>query len=94
MWGWHVVSFSVAVLWSAVEYPVCNNSSWCLQLYCAVTTAVMAVAVAGCYNLSLALSRCVTAALLQLVNTAPEAELGRILRDYGEEKSWKAVARR
>eukprot|EP00775_Hariotina_reticulata_P014047 gene14047-14162_t len=31
---------------------------------------------------------------LELVNSAPEAELGRILRDYGEEKSWKAVARR
>jgi 16S rRNA C1402 N4-methylase RsmH len=30
----------------------------------------------------------------QLVNTASEAELGVILRDYGEEKSWKAVARR
>jgi len=31
---------------------------------------------------------------LQLVNAASEAELGAILRDYGEEKSWKAVARR
>ncbi len=30
----------------------------------------------------------------ELVNTGTEAELGRILRDYGEEKSWKAVARR
>lgn len=31
---------------------------------------------------------------MQLVNTASEAELGFILREYGEEKSWKAVARR
>jgi 16S rRNA C1402 N4-methylase RsmH len=31
---------------------------------------------------------------LQLVNAAPESELCRILRDYGEEKSWRAVARR
>jgi hypothetical protein len=31
---------------------------------------------------------------LQMVNTASEAELCFILREYGEEKSWKAVARR
>ncbi|WIA35005.1 hypothetical protein OEZ86_003501 [Tetradesmus obliquus] len=30
----------------------------------------------------------------ELVNAAPEAELCRILRDYGEEKAWRAVARR
>lgn len=30
----------------------------------------------------------------QLVNTWPEAEIGRIIRDYGEEKLWKLVARR
>ena len=30
----------------------------------------------------------------ELVNTASEAQLGAIIRDYGEEKSWKAVARR
>ncbi|KAF6246279.1 MraW methylase family-domain-containing protein [Scenedesmus sp. NREL 46B-D3] len=30
----------------------------------------------------------------ELVNAAPESELCRILRDYGEEKSWRAVARR
>lgn len=30
----------------------------------------------------------------QLLNTASEAELGRILRDYGEEKLWRVVARR
>ncbi|KAF8056393.1 rsmH [Scenedesmus sp. PABB004] len=30
----------------------------------------------------------------ELVNAAPEAELGRILRDYGEEKAWRAVAAR
>lgn len=29
-----------------------------------------------------------------LLNTASEAELGRILRDYGEEKLWRVVARR
>lgn len=30
----------------------------------------------------------------QLVNTMSEAELGRIIRDWGEEKMWRAVARR
>lgn len=29
-----------------------------------------------------------------LVNSASEAELGRILREYGEEKLWRVVARR
>lgn len=30
----------------------------------------------------------------QLVNTWPEAELGRVLREYGEERYWKSIARR
>ena len=30
----------------------------------------------------------------ELVNTAPEAELGRLLREYGEERNWRGVARR
>jgi 16S rRNA (cytosine1402-N4)-methyltransferase len=30
----------------------------------------------------------------QLVNALSEAELGRIIREYGEERSWRAVARR
>ena len=29
-----------------------------------------------------------------IVNAAPEQELGRILREYGEEKAWKSVSRR
>jgi 16S rRNA (cytosine1402-N4)-methyltransferase len=29
-----------------------------------------------------------------LVNSASEAELGALLRDYGEEKAWRAVAAR
>jgi 16S rRNA (cytosine1402-N4)-methyltransferase len=35
-----------------------------------------------------------TSSAEELVNTASEAQLGFILREYGEEKSWKAVARR
>lgn len=31
---------------------------------------------------------------VQVVNTWSENELGRIIRDYGEEKLWKVVARR
>ena len=31
--------------------------------------------------------------LEQLVNFAPEAELGRVLREYGEERHWKGMAR-
>lgn len=30
----------------------------------------------------------------QLVNSWPEAELGRVLREYGEERYWKSIARR
>lgn len=29
-----------------------------------------------------------------LVNTADEAELGRILRDWGEERGWRRIAAR
>lgn len=29
----------------------------------------------------------------EIVNTWPEADIGRILRDYGEEKQWRALAR-
>ncbi len=45
----------------------------------------------------LAPKRCANAWLLgraQVVNTWSEAELGRIIRDYGEEKLWRQVARR
>lgn len=31
---------------------------------------------------------------LQIVNTWSEAELGRIIRDYGEDKMWRQIARR
>ena len=34
------------------------------------------------------------AAWPQVLNTWSEAELGRIIREYGEEKLWKVVARR
>jgi 16S rRNA (cytosine1402-N4)-methyltransferase len=28
------------------------------------------------------------------VNTWPEAELGRVIKEYGEERYWRAIARR
>lgn len=28
------------------------------------------------------------------VNTWPEAELGRVFKDYGEERYWRSIARR
>jgi 16S rRNA (cytosine1402-N4)-methyltransferase len=31
---------------------------------------------------------------LEVVNTWPEQDLGRILREFGEEKMWRSVARR
>lgn len=30
----------------------------------------------------------------QLVNTLPETELGKIFRDYGEERHWRGIAHR
>lgn len=30
----------------------------------------------------------------ELVNGWPEAELGRVFREYGEERYWKSIARR
>ena len=30
----------------------------------------------------------------QLVNTWPEAQLGQIFREYGEERHWKGIASR
>ena len=31
---------------------------------------------------------------MQILNSYSEAELGRMIREYGEEKSWRTVARR
>lgn len=65
-----------------------------LQLCCAVLSCAALLLL---YGLSLGAVLAPCPAVLsaeQLVNTWSEAEIGRVIREFGEERHWRGIARR